>query len=75
MKKQTMLRSHKADLQKNLRISIFFAKIYQYKPLKVLENYGKIHGVKGTAHIGGNNHGQSEIFDVRHWCTNYCRLP
>ncbi|BFK49102.1 hypothetical protein I250019C1_11740 [Faecalibacterium sp. i25-0019-C1] len=59
MKKQTMLRSHKADLQKNLRISIFFAKIYQYKPLKVLENYGKIHGVKGTAHIGGNNHGQS----------------
>ena len=38
-----MLRSHKADLQKNLRISIFFAKIYQYKPLKVLENYGKIH--------------------------------
>ena len=45
--------------QNNLRVSIFFAKICQYKPLKVLENYGKIHGVKGTAHIGGNNHGQS----------------
>ena len=31
--------------------------ISQNKPLNYLENYGKIHGVKGTAHIGGNNHG------------------
>ena len=31
--------------------------ISQNKPLNYLEKYGKIHGVKGTAHIGGNNHG------------------
>lgn len=59
LKKQTIQRTRRPKTQNNLRVSIFFAKIYQYKPLKVLENYGKIHGVKGTAHIGGNNHGQS----------------
>lgn len=59
VEKQTIQRTRRPKTQNNLRVSIFFAKIYQNKPLKVLENYGKIHGVKGTAHIGGNNHGQS----------------
>ena len=40
-----------------------------------MEKYGKIHGVKGTAHIGGNNHGQSEIFDVGYRGTDHGGLP
>lgn len=38
--------------------------ISQNKPLNCLENYGKIHGIKGTAHIGGNKAWKTEVAKV-----------
>ena len=57
-----MLRSHKADLQKNLRISIFFAKIYQYKICanhNWMESYGT--GTNDNAYLDITEAG---IYDV-----------